>query len=667
MAVFNSFDILIWEVVEIMNIQSEIPLNYLKLLSEKYPNIPCAKASIISLSASLQLPKPTEHFVSDLHGQYKPFSHILRNASGVFQGYIKELFPDWTIKEQKELATLVYYPKKKLNYVKIISTEEEYRDYLKRHLYALVTLAKRVAAKYDYQILLRILPEDRKSVLGGLLLEEIDHRHKAPYIHKIIETIINCGEAEEYIADLASLTRRFAVAQLHVIGDVYDRGNEPDKIMDTLCHHHHVDIQWGNHDILWIAAQMGSMSGIANVLRIASRNNTLKSIEDGYGININPLIEFAHKTYRPSRAFYPRRTNVSEAKNQYLAIIQKAIAIIQFKIEANIIHRHPEYEMEDMLWLDRIDYKAGEIEINGKIYPLRDCDLPTVDPNNPNQLTDEEKMVCKKLIASFTSNSRLRNHIKFLIDHGNMYKKINNNLLFHGCIPLDEDYKIKKTTFLGKPLGGKELLDELDRKVRQAFYTEEPKERARKADLLFYLWCGPDSPLSGKRQIATFNRLFIEDESTHKEPKNPYYEARSSRKIAEEILADFDMTEERDRIINGHTPVKRTKGEVPIRADGKVLVIDGGFAPSYHYQTKTAGYTLISNSYGIYLATHTPLPGEKALIEDNVDITSKMHFVEEYSKRRLTEDSDYGKEVMELIRALKALVEAYKTGKIRQK
>ena len=643
---------------------SRLEKNYYRLLAEKYPSRDRALAEALLLESGLNLPKPTEHFVSDLHGEYRAFTHVLRNASGVLRRYIDELFPEKNEADRKRLATILYYPEEKLKLLKEIMAPDAYDALLKSTLADLIVVAKRVAAKYDHSQVEATFPEDRRKILNLLLLEEAGLRHKAGYVKTLHEKIVAYGEGEVYIKDLADLSVRYAVETLHVLGDIYDRGEEAEKIMDLLMALPKVDIQWGNHDIAWIGACTGNFALAANVIRIALRYNVAHTIEDGYGINLLPLVSYAEK-YEASAPFYPKNPDPDPARNESLAKLHKAMAVLQFKAEGQLIAAHPEYGMDSMRLLHRIDFENKTVEVGGKRYPLLDGDFPTVDPADPYAYTAEEEEVAARLTESFTSCERLKKHIRFMIESGSMYLIRNDNLLFHGCLPADEDGNFAPTDVLGAPLAGRELFDAFDRVVRDSFFARGEKRKAA-SDMLFYLWCGKGSPLFGKERITTFERYFIEDPVTHIEEKDPYYRLREEAPFAEKILRAFGIDEARGKIINGHTPVKRRKGEDPVKADGKVLVIDGGFAHAYRKTTGTAGYTLISNSYGVLLATHSPMKDEEKRISDDIDMTSSLAFVTEYDRRRLVKDTDGGKQAEEAMKELMTLASLYEKGEIKE-
>ncbi|MDY3118969.1 MAG: fructose-bisphosphatase class III [Peptoniphilus sp.] len=641
---------------------SQLQKKYYRLLANKYPSKDCALAEALLLESGLNLPKPTEHFVSDLHGEYRAFTHVLRNASGVLKRYIDELFPEKPPEDRRRLATILYYPEEKLRLLKENRTPEAYNALLKETLADFIVVAKRVAAKYDHDQIEATFPADRKKVLNLLLLEEASLRHKQGYVETLHEKIVAYGEGERYIRDLADLSVRYAVENLHVLGDIYDRGEEAEKIMDLLMACPKVDIQWGNHDIAWIGACTGNFALAANVIRIAVRYNVLHTIEDGYGINLLPLVRYA-ENYRPTAPFYPKNPDPNPAQNERLAKLHKAISILQFKAEGQLIAAHPEFGMDSMRLLHCMDLENRTVNVGGQTYPLLDGDFPTVDPADPYAYTAEEREVVKRLTESFTSGERLRKHIRFLIESGSMYLILNDNLLFHGCLPTDKKGDFLPTDVLGAPLSGRALLDAFDRVVRDSFFARGNKQKLA-SDRLFYLWCGKNSPLFGKERITTFERYFIDDKATHVEEKNPYYRLREDEAFAEKILHSFAIDPSRGKIINGHTPVKRSKGENPVKAAGKVIVIDGGFAHAYRKTTGTAGYTLISNSYGILLATHSAAGDEEKLLTNDIDITSSLAFVTEYDRRRLVRDTDGGKDALSAIEELITLAKLYETGEI---
>lgn len=648
-----------------MNTLTPIEQKYFSLLGDRYLDEHEALAEALMLESALELPKPTEHFVSDLHGEYTAFTHVMRNTSGVLRRYIDDLFLEKSEEEKRRLATVLYYPKRKLRHLKAHMSPPDYRKLLREILKDLIVLARRVAAKYDHEQIASAFPRERKKVLNLLLLEHSSLRHKKSYVRTLYDRILDFGEGERYIRDLADLCVRFVVETVHVLGDIYDRGEEAEKIMDLIERDPRIDIQWGNHDIAWIGAASGNIALALNVVRIALRYNVLNTLEDGYGINLLPLMRYAEH-YDAEAPFYPKNPSRDEKTNAAIAKLHKACAILQFKAEGQLILAHPEYEMEGMFHLENLDLKNKTVSIDGETYPLTDAHFPTLDPKNPYAFTPEEAEVAERLRQSFTGSERLRKHIRHMIDAGSMYLIENDNLLFHGCLPMTEEGSFQATDVLGTPLEGRALLDAFDKEVRHAFYGEG-KTKKRATDLLFYLWCGSVSPLFGKDRITTFERYFVADTATHVEQKNAYYRLREREETALFILRAFGIDDERAKIINGHTPVKKRKGESPVKAKGRVIVIDGGFAHAYRKTTGTAGYTLISNSYGILLATHESMHGEARYIEDEIDITSSLEYITRYDSRRLAKDSDRGREKVKRIRDLLTLAELYRSGAMTSK
>lgn len=640
-------------------------LRYLRLLGRTYANIDTVTSKIIDLKAVLNMPKATEHFVSDIHGEYDSFYHVVNNASGVIKNYIIELFDkDLDDYEKSELATVIYYPDQKLIHLKdegVINNE-----WLLRTLNNLIEMTRRVGSKYNREKILNAFPRDKAYILQELIFENPENRHKKNYYETLISEIIRLDMAESYIVELAVLIKRFAVEHLHVIGDIYDRGDKAEHVMDFLVSHHDSDVQWGNHDITWMGAYTGSYALIANVIRIAARYNNLSTLEDGYGINLVPLITFALDVYAddPCLRFIPKGS-VSEVEKDMISKIHKAISIIQFKAERQIIKRHPEFEMEDRIILDDLSPDFKEVTLYGKTYEMLDSNFPTFE--HGFELTEEEKFVMEKLATSFKNSKKMAEHMKFLSDKGSMYKVFNDNLLFHGCMPLNEDGSFRETTFLGMPLKGKQLLNILDDTVKKAFYVERSDpNREYYNDVIWYLWCGEDSPLFGKTRMTTFERYFVEDKSTHYEPKNPYYNYRDDEKVMTMILEEFDIKNKIGKVINGHVPVKVLKGENPIKAGGKLIAIDGGFSEAYQHETGIAGYTLISNSYGLLIATHEPFIELDEAISTNYDITSSTQYALKYDNRRKVISTDLGKNIQERINDLQDLLTAYRSGQLKE-
>lgn len=645
-------------------------LKYLKLLANQYPTISKASSEIINLESILNLPKGTEHFLSDIHGEYEPFVHVLKNGSGVIRRKIDELFTN-TMRdsEKKALATLVYYPKDKMELVK--KNEKNMEDYYRISIYRLVELCKYCSSKYTRSKVRKLLPEDYSYVIEELLHEHRKSEHKEEYYVSLVETIINLGQAEDFIVSISTAIQRLVVDRLHIVGDIYDRGPRPDVIVDWLMNHHCVDIQWGNHDILWMGAAAGEKTCIANALRISSRYANLDIIEDVYGINLLPLATFAMKIYGndPCTEFMPKidseEFNINEMP--LTAKMHKAISIIQFKLEGEIISNHPEYEMEHRLLLDKIDYKKGLITIKGKQYTLKDSNFPTIDPEKPYELTSEEAEIMEKLVKSFRGSEKLQKHINFMFSKGSIYLKYNGNLLIHGGVPLNEDGSFMGMKLKGVMYRGKALLDKMESLVREAYFENDVEKRKYGVDLFWYLWTGKCSSLFGKDDMTTFERYFIEDKESHIENKNPYFNLREDMEVLKRIFDEFDMDFDEDHIINGHVPVKYKKGEKPVKANGKVFVIDGGFSRAYQSKTGMAGYTLIYNSRTLQLVAHEPFTSKEDAVENERDIISSSVLVEHKLERRMIKDTNDGEQLAEKVEDLKKLLAAYKIGLIKEK
>jgi fructose-1,6-bisphosphatase-3 len=652
-----------------MNIMEE-DLKYLKLLAKQFPTISSASTEIINLEAILNLPKGTEHFLSDVHGEYESFTHMLKNASGVIKRKIDDVFDD-TLKETEKasLATLVYYPEQKLNLLK--QSQDLPDDWYRTTLYRLIDLCRSVSSKYTQSRLRKSLPKDYDYVIGELLHEQRNVEEKQEYYNAIINAIINTDRASEFIIVISNVIQKLVVDRLHLIGDIYDRGPGAEIIMDALMSHHSVDIQWGNHDILWMGAASGSEACIANVIRISLRYANLSTIEDGYGINLLPLATFAMEFYSndPCKSFKLRTLDkaITKIDNALLTKMHKAISIIQFKLEGHIIKRHPEFNMDDQLLLDKIDYDNYTINIDGNFYRLNDVNFPTIDPDNPFELTKRELELMQKLQHSFLKSDKLQKHIGFLYIKGSMYTIYNSNLLFHGCIPLDADSSLKGITIEGTRYAGKPLLDKFDRFAREAYFLRGDSDIKKTGlDMMWYLWCGANSPLFGKFKMTTFERYFINDRKTHFERKNYYYDFRDSEKMSNDILIEFGLNPESSHVINGHIPVKTKEGESPIKGNGKLLVIDGGFCRAYQPETGIAGYTLIYNSYGLLLTSHEPFESIKKAIEEEDDILSSTVILEHSTTRKRISDTDIGIELKKQIESLKMLLYAYREGYIKE-
>ncbi|MCL2215910.1 MAG: fructose-1,6-bisphosphatase [Defluviitaleaceae bacterium] len=635
-------------------------LKYLKLLASRYRNISEVSTEIIKLSAILNLPKGTEHFVSDIHGEDESFGHVLRNASGVVKGYIDELFGNTLMaSEKRNLATLVYYPAAKLEYIR--KKGEITDEWYKIQLFRLLKICKRTASKYTRAAVRKALPPEAPHILEELIFEDTSVIHKQEYYLEIIDKIIRLKRADAFIIDISNVIQRLSIDHLHVLGDIFDRGSGAAKVMDILQNYHSVDVQWGNHDIAWMGAASGSDALICNVIRISAKYAILETIEEDYGINLVPLATFAMEYYGsdPCTRFLPGRTEgKSDKELDLIAKMHKAIAIIQFKVEAELIARHPEYEMDGRILLDKLD------KLN---VPLADDNFPTVDPAAPLRLTPEEKEIMEKIRFSFKHSARLGQHVRFLFNRGSMYKIYNSNLLFHGGIPLTEDGRLKSVNLFKTELKGRALLDKLESTARRGFFgAEGSKERQNGLDIMWYLWCGADSPLYGKHTMTTFERYFTDSKELIKETPSPYYKKRDNQELCAMILEEFGLNSLNAKIINGHTPVKTTKGESPVKAGGGLIVIDGGFAKAYQNVTGIAGYTLIYNSQGLLLASHTPFVSAEDAVENEVDILSETFYVERSPARKKVADTDIGEQISEQISDLMLLLDAYRVGEIKE-
>ena len=643
---------------------------YLEQLSELFPTISRASAEIINLQAILNLPKGTEHFLSDIHGEYEAFSHVLRNGSGAVRKKIDDVFGHTlSTADKSALATLIYYPREKMELVK--TQEKDMENWYKITLYRLIEVCKTVSSKYTRSKVRKALPKDYAYVIEELITEKPEILNKEAYYEAIVNTIVELGRTEEFIVVLSELIQVLAVDRLHIVGDIYDRGPGPHRIMDKLMDYHSVDIQWGNHDVLWMGAAAGQMACVATVIRNSIRYGNLDLIEEGYGINMLPLATFAMDAYAndPCERFVfkvaPSGTN--DMENELTRKMHKAITIIRFKLEGQLILKWPEYGMRDRLLLDKIDYEKQTVLIDGKEYKMQDVLLPTVDPQHPYELTPEEADVMKRLCSSFLHCEKLQRHIQLLLKKGSMYRVYNNNLLYHGCVPMNEDGTFTKVNIYGREYSGKALFDVLESYVRKAFFATNPVEKEKGADMIWYIWTAPNSPLYGRAKMATFERYFLDEEEMKVEPKNAYYQLINQPEIADKILEEFGLTGSGIHIINGHVPVHRMRGESPVKCDGKVIVIDGGFSKAYRSRTGIAGYTLVFNSYGLTLTAHEPFVSAETAIREEIDIVSKREAVENADKRILVGDTDKGKKMRQRIEDIKELILAYQSGEIAER
>lgn len=645
-------------------------LKYLKSLANLYPNIAAASTEIINLQAILNLPKGTEHFLTDIHGEYEQFNHVLKNGSGAVRRQIDEEFGNTlSNKDKKSLATLIYYPQEKLDIV--AQEEENIEDWYKITLHRLVQITKRVASKYTRSKVRKALPKDFAYIIEELITEKSDISDKEGYYNEIVHTIIRIGRAREFITALSNLIQRLVIDHLHIVGDIYDRGPGPHMIMDTLMNYHSVDVQWGNHDIVWMGAACGHLPCIATVIRIAARYGNLDTLEEGYGINLIPLATFALETYKDVNcdAFAIKYNTDYNTKDLSLDMkIHKAIAIIQLKLEGQLIKKHPEFEMDDRLLLDKVDYHKKTVTIYGKEYEMKDVDFPTVDPDDPYNLTPDEEIVMARIRQAFMKCEKLQKHVRFMYSNGGLYKIHNSNLLYHGCVPLDKEGNFKSVNVDGKEYKGRELYDILDNYARRGYYSKDnPIDMRNAQDYIWYIWAGPNSPVFGKDKMTTFERYFIADKEAHKETKNSYYSMMDDENIINKILEEFGLDVQKSHIINGHVPVELKKGETPIKCDGKLLVIDGGFSKAYQSKTGIAGYTLVANSHGMRLVAHEPFESMESAIIHESDIFSDSTVVEIAPTRIRVSSTDIGREIKESIKQLELLLEAYRDGIIVEK
>ena len=646
-------------------------LKYLKLLSEKYPSVQSASTAIINFTAQLQLPKGTEHFLSDIHGENEAFQHVVRNGAGSILRKIDEMFSNTMSKSvRRNLATLIYYPELKTPLM--LQSIPDKDEWCKLTLIRLVKFARQLSAKYRRETIRNFLPKPVAETIEELLYDQEGVEHKASYYQSQIETIVSTGSSLAFITSLAELIRHLAVERLHVIGDIYDRGPGAHLILDSLMEHRQVDIQWGNHDILWMGSAAGSEACIANVIRTCLRYGNMETLDNGYGISLLPLASFALETYKddPCDLFIPKVSKESAFSSQeirLMAQMQKAMAIIQFKLESQVIKRRPHYQMNDRLLLDKIDFQRGVINLNGIDYPMLDTFFPTIDEKNPDVLSPAEHTVVEKLRLSFVDSKNLQQHARFLFSAGSIYLAHDGNLLYHGCIAMNDDGEFRSFNVEEKSFSGKEFLDRVDRIARQGYFdTDNQPQKQYGMDAMWFLWCAPMSPLFGKEKMATLERYFLADKETHVEKRNAYYTLRDTEKTARKILEEFGLNPDTGRIVNGHVPVKVAKGERPIKANGRLIVIDGGFSKAYQRETGIAGYTLISNSRGLLLAAHQPFESTQKAVSEELDIDTETDIIHTHPFRMRVRDTDRGREIQEQIDELQTLLHAYREGLIKE-
>ncbi len=653
--------------------KTESDRRVLELLSQNFGNISTAATEIINLEAILNLPKGTEHFIADIHGESEAFRHILKNASGNIKRKVNEIFST-SLREDdiRQLCSLIYYPERKLALIR--STEKDLENFYQITLHQLIKVLQSVSSKYSRSKVRKSLPSEFAYIIEELLHESPSEENKQPYYNRIIESIISTGQAEVFIRAISHVIQHLSIDQLHLLGDIYDRGDGAHLVLDTLLSYRDFDIQWGNHDVLWMGAACGNEACIANVLRISLRYGNMTTLEDGYGINLVPLATFAMEKYGddPCDIFMPKDNSdeepLSDKNRRLIAKMHKAIAIIQFKLEGQIIERHPEWNMGERRLLHLIDLKDSTIKLNGKTYPLKDSNLPTLNPSDPYALTEEEKVLMEKLTHSFLVSDKLKSHISIFYSHGSLYAVHNSNLLFHASMPLNEDGTLKDVAVNGKPYHGKELLQQIELLMRSAVNSDTPdQERKNAVDYYLYAWCGPDSPLFDKARMTTFERYFIANKETHQEEKGWYYHLRDNEEICDMILDAFGVFGEHRHIINGHVPVMVGSGENPVKANGKLMVIDGGFSKAYHDTTGIAGYTLVYHSRGFELVQHEPFTSAEEAVKNGTDIISTNRLVELSSHRMRVRDTDRGRELLGQIEELRELLYAYRRGLIKER
>ena len=646
----------------------KLNLKFLQSLATQYPSVAKACTEIINLQAILNLPKETEHFVSDVHGEYEQFLHILKTGSGAIRNKIEDVFGNTLCaRDKKSLAALIYYPEQKVERMRLELSEEDFQDWYKVSLHRLIAVCKESSAKYTRSKLRKSLPADFSYILEELLSENNRVVEKEEYYNEIFDTIIRLNRAKEFIVAIAGVIQKLVVTRLHVIGDIFDRGPGPHIIMDHLMEHSNVDFQWGNHDVVWMGAASGQKACIANVIRLSARYNNLAVLEDGYGINLVPLASFAIETYAndPCQCFRVHAQEEADLREVSLNMkMHKAIAVIQFKLEGQVIRRRPEFNMDRRLLLDKIDYEEGTIMIEGKKYELLDKSFPTIDPNNPYELSEAEEALMNRLCMNFLNCDKLQEHIRFLFNKGGLYLCYNSNLLYHGCVPLDEKGNFRKVKIGNKQYSGKELYDVLEYYARKGYYEQDNREEHEYGkDIMWYIWSNENSPVYGKEKMATFERYFIADKEVQIERKDHYYRLIEK----EEIVKEFGVDTEKGHIINGHMPVHVKEGESPVKCNGKVMIIDGGFSKAYRGTTGIAGYTLIYNSRGLRLVSHETFTSTEDVIEKEIDVHSDTVIREVSAQRERVLDTETGRQLKEQINDLEKLLHAYRTGQILEK
>ncbi len=653
-----------------MKRERDVEFKYLQMLSDKYPTISSAASEIINLSSILNLPKGTEHVLSDIHGESEKFFHVLKNGSGTVRKKINDEFGNTlSIRDKKQLATVIYYPEQKMDLIE--KTEPDIRDWYKITLNRLIKVCNRAASKYTRAKVRKFLPKDFAYVIEELINEKVEVLDKEAYYNEIIATIIRTGRAREFIVALANLIQCLVIDHLHIVGDIYDRGSGAVAIMDHLMDYHSVDIQWGNHDVVWMGAASGHPACICNVIRNCARYGNLDTLEEDYGINLVPLANFAMKVYAddPCELFKINRKYSGDVERYDLVerCMHKAISILQFKLEGQVILRRPEFHMENRLLLDKINYDKGTITIDGQEYPLKECNFPTINPADPYALSEEEQELMERLVSAFRNCEKLQKHVQFLFKSGSLYLCYNQNLFYHGCVPLNEDGSFKEVNFGETSYSGKALYDYLETCARKGYYLKNnPEEKLYGQDVMWFTWSSENSPVFGKEKMANFERYYIDDSHVQEEHKGHYYYLIEQEAVCDRILREFGLDPKTGHIINGHIPVKSKLGESPIKGNGKLLIIDGGFSKAYEKTTGIAGYTLVYNSYGLRLVTHKPFESMEKTIKEETDIHSDTMIVKEFKQRLRVADTDDGMTMKERIHDLEQLLDAYRRGILRE-
>jgi len=650
--------------------KNDYEIKYLKLLAKEFPTVQEVSTELINLTAILNIPKGTEHFLSDIHGEYDTFNHFLKNGSGVTREKLDVIFPSFSKKEKNRLAFFIYYPKQMLRKYENLLEHDEYLEFIREQLLNLVLVSKYMSRKYTKSKVRKSLPKAFSYIIQELIFEKSTHTDKTQYYEAIIDAIFKTKRERNFIIEISYFIQRLTIDRLHIVGDIFDRGPSAHLVMNKMIKYHSVDIEWGNHDILWMGAACGSKIAILNVLRNSSRYNTLDTLEDGYGINLLPFATYAQKHYQddPCTIFMPKNTTLKPDidKELLVAKMHKAAAILQFKLEGSVFKRNPNFKLENRLLLHKINYPEGTIKLNGITYQLKDTNFPTVDPLDPYKLTKEEEVLLGQLKNAFLNNDLLQQHIEFLFQHGHMYLKYNNNLLFHGCIPLNEDGSFSKIKVDHKYYSGKALFNILETKLRVSYLNRHNKKSNNNNDYFIFLWQGENSPLFGKKAMKTYERYFINDKLSHHEEMNNYFLLRENETVLKQIYQEFKIDYNKSKIINGHVPTDITAGERPVLGNGRIYAIDGGMSKQYASKIRIGGYTLVIDSYKIFLISHERFNSLEEIIEKEEDIISLNQSEEVNNNREYVYDTDKGKQIQEEIDDLYKLLDAYRNGVIKE-